>query len=580
MSKGDTMSICDKSNLTSEQNDVLDRVADDSSPSCIIEAVAGCGKTTVLLHFLVNAIANKKKVLFLAFNVSTVEWARRCLQLPKKCPSRGADVGVDVQTFHGFAYSMFPGRKLDPNVTFSAFSDAMGTNTDSIEQPGPKRQRIDAEVDKGDKQLWVAVRRIIQHIRCTGYTPDDYLALHGPQTRGSTETRVLNLAHKTLKLATSDVSNRMELEDTVYLAAVDSSIAMPMYDWVVVDEIQDANETQLIMLCRLLDQSDSSRILAVGDPKQSIYSFRHTNDAINGLRRRLASMERRVQTLNLSVCFRCPRSVINLARSIQPRMEVAKGAIEGTVGLHCVSSVSAPGLLPALLQRAATSSGQILCIMRYNKPILQILWAAFQRSLTDRTDPPIGWLSASVLRELRDHLQAMLGINEEDDGDLVDILDECLLTDRHIYNQWQKYKRTRSAHVWDMNPVVRQALDQSCTAAWYTFLLSHIRESVPDNDNQDTNPKVIFSTIHYTKGITFRGIVAIFDYNAFGAASDGGNSGTAEDSHLLYVALTRTTKGLLFVFTQDPYRTISPYFQVDDIQTTIQDLETYNIPTA
>jgi hypothetical protein len=575
------MSICDKSDLTPEQNNVLDQVAADASPSCIIEAVAGCGKTTVLLHFLANAVANKKKILFLAFNVSTVEWARQCLQLPKKPPppSKDADVGVDVQTFHGFAYSMFPGRKLDPNVTFAAFSDVMGTNMDGMEQPKPKRQRIDAEVNKGDKQLWVAVRRVIQHIRCTGYTPDDYLALHGPQTKGSTETRILDLAHRTLKLATSDVSHRMELEDTVYLAAVDSSIAMPVYDWVVVDEIQDANETQLILLCRLLGQSASSRILAVGDPKQSIYSFRYANDAINGLRRRLASMERRVQTLNLSVCFRCPRSVIHLARSIQPRMEVAKGAIEGTVGLHRVSSVAAPSLLPALLQRAATSSGQILCIMRYNKPILQILWASFQRSLTDHTNPRIGWLSASVLRELREHLQAMLGINEEEDGDiLTDILDEGLLTDRDIYNQWQKYKSTRSAHVWDMNPVVRQALDQSCTAVWYTFLLTHIRESVPDNDNQgSTDPKVIFSTIHCTKGITFRGIVAIFDYNAFGATSDGG---TSEDSHLLYVALTRTTKGLLFVFTQDPYRTISPYFQLDDIQTTMQEQERYNIPTA
>ena len=535
------MSVCTTKDLTHEQKSVLRCITATEAPSCIIEAVAGCGKTTVLLHYLRHAIDVRDRVLFVAFNTTTAQWARDCV---------GDNDRVSIQTFHAFAHSMLPHRQLDPNATFRVFCDLTAK-----ESQKRKRSHSGNSDDKlSEKQLWTATRRTIDRMRCSGMPPEMALQQYLPDAQTELETDVLRLAARVLGHIIKDPSHSIELDDTVYLAAIDTSLTLPHYQGIVVDEIQDANGAQLILLHRLLKQSGPScRFLAVGDPKQSIYSFRYAQDAIKGLRRQLHSLQRPVTSLSLSICFRCPQSVIALARSIQPSIQTTAQASKGTVTIR--SNVTLSSLLVVLQRRAVATRRPILCIQRFNKPILRLLWAIYQRS---EAMTSIHWLSPSILSDLREHLTAMLGLDRGEDGDIADLLRTGLVDDATLRSRWKRYKDTRSAHVWDMNPVVRLAIEQSLCAEWYLFLFDHISAALPSSLTEQT---IVLSTIHCTKGLTFPGVVAIVDYNNFG---NGGSEGP-EESHLLYVALTRTTDGLLFIFTEDPYQAVSPYFQVDDI---------------
>ena len=540
------MPVCPLTDLTDEQRGVLGCITGTEAPSCIIEAVAGCGKTTVLLHYLRHAIDGAKdRVLFVAFNRTTAQWARECVGESKNL--------VNIQTFHAFAHSMFPQRQLDPDATFSAFSDM--TRDRKFEEDTSRKRSLGGDAMPSEKQLWTATRRTIDRIRCSGMRPDVALTHYLPEAQTEHDRDTLRLAARVLDHIVANPEHSIELDDTVYLAAVDSKLKLPCYQGIVVDEIQDANPAQLILLSRLLEQSGPTcRFLAVGDPKQSIYSFRYAHDAIEGLRTRLGRLHRPVTMLSLSVCFRCPRAVVHLARSIQPSIQTAQGARLGTVAIrgHVTSN-----LLSVLQRRAASTNRPILCIQRFNRPILHLLWDVYQRGAADASTTRIRWLSPSMLTDLREHLAAMLGLGASD-GDIADVLRTGLVDDATIRSQWRQYKSTRSAHVWDMSPVVRLAIERSLCAEWYTFLLDHISAALPSLDAVT----VVLSTIHCTKGLTFPGVVAIVDYNAFSSGGD------PEASHLLYVALTRTTEGLLFLFTKDPYQSTSPYFQVDDIEQT------------
>jgi DNA helicase-2/ATP-dependent DNA helicase PcrA len=99
----------------------------------------------------------------------------------------------------------------------------------------------------------------------------------------------------------------------------------PKYDWVFVDEAQDVSDIQRAILKRLA--KPTTRYVFVGDEKQAIYGFRGSNpESIKLLKRDFAA-----KSLPLSICYRCPQSVIEEAKKIVPQIEAAPGAPLGIV---------------------------------------------------------------------------------------------------------------------------------------------------------------------------------------------------------------------------------------------------------
>ena len=97
----------------------------------------------------------------------------------------------------------------------------------------------------------------------------------------------------------------------------------PKYPMVMIDESQDLSPLNH----RTLELMVADRLIAVGDPRQAIYSFRgaHTKS--------MQEMKSRfnMQELTLSTSFRCPRAVVRKAQSHAPHMRWPEWAEEGRV---------------------------------------------------------------------------------------------------------------------------------------------------------------------------------------------------------------------------------------------------------
>lgn len=97
---------------------------------------------------------------------------------------------------------------------------------------------------------------------------------------------------------------------------------IPKYDNVFIDEFQDTSPLEMDLMLAAGDT-----ITALGDPDQAIYGFKGaTPAAFEEFARRTNATE-----LPLSICYRCPTSVIDEAKKIVPRIEAAPGAALGLV---------------------------------------------------------------------------------------------------------------------------------------------------------------------------------------------------------------------------------------------------------
>jgi superfamily I DNA/RNA helicase len=98
---------------------------------------------------------------------------------------------------------------------------------------------------------------------------------------------------------------------------------IPAYDFVYVDEYQDSTDIQFMLMSRACR---GGRFIGIGDPDQAIYSFRgSTPDIFQKL------INSGAKEMFLSICYRCPISVVAEAKIIVPRIEPAPWARQGAV---------------------------------------------------------------------------------------------------------------------------------------------------------------------------------------------------------------------------------------------------------
>jgi DNA helicase-2/ATP-dependent DNA helicase PcrA len=97
------------------------------------------------------------------------------------------------------------------------------------------------------------------------------------------------------------------------------------FDRVMVDECQDLSRAQLELVLRCL--KDGGLVIAVGDPKQAIYGF--TGADVRSYQN--IAERTRAEQLPLSVCYRCPRTVVEAAKALVPDIECGPDATVGVV---------------------------------------------------------------------------------------------------------------------------------------------------------------------------------------------------------------------------------------------------------
>lgn len=287
---------------TAEQSHILD-LATTSSANLMLNALAGCGKSTTLE--MVERAVKAKPILLLAFNKKIAEDA-----------SKRALSTTTVRTFNSLGHRVWA-KAVDRNLTL-----------DPKKSQTILRSIINETPRQAQGPIWDSYWEVINGVglaKALGYIPEGkYLTAKRLATTG--------MFHSTLEEAPDDLvtdlidavlvrsiqaayEGLVDFNDQIYMPALFGG-TFPRFPLVLVDEYQDLNPTNIALVARLAKH----RLIGVGDPNQSIYAFRGAHGAAMPEAQATYAMT----PCDLSISFRCPSEIVKNARWRVPKFQWMK----------------------------------------------------------------------------------------------------------------------------------------------------------------------------------------------------------------------------------------------------------------
>jgi superfamily I DNA/RNA helicase len=317
---------------------IYDAIQKSAQP-LLIQGVAGCAKTTTIVH---GSRFAQGPVLFLAFNRSIAEETRSKLQ-------QG-----DSLTLNALGNRLCLSNKPAPQTRLDAKK-----NERLIEALVPDHLR---------RAFGYTIGRIIEAAKNSGLgleqevNASDFERFISAGDWDIDDSDVPAVAHWTSKVFNAGLFDPMyDFTDQLYWP-IYRDWDFPAFGTVLIDEAQDLNRIQHLMLGKLRDAG--ALVVAVGDRNQSIYGFRGALfNSLDLLKEHFGMTE-----LPLSITYRCPLSVVREAQALVPHIQARPGAPEGAVywrEAHCQSTGQEPAADPALFTR-----DNELIVCRNNAPLM------------------------------------------------------------------------------------------------------------------------------------------------------------------------------------------------------------------
>jgi len=325
-----------------------------SRQSFTVNAVAGSGKTTTGLAFIERVLPDVQNVLYCAFNKHIVEAVTDRLHHNQK---------LDCRTIHSLCFQQV---KLE--------SDASRATVKANKYDKLVAAVLDAHSalwrDLGYSRAWDAVpsfSKLVDFVRLTLTPPDAPDAIHAMAATYSllAPATWLEFIPSILTVGAKQAARQglYDFTDMIYLLNR-WDVALDPYDFIFLDEAQDLNATQLASLRRFA--GPESVVMACGDPHQSIMQF--SGSALDSFTRVKAGLCHDKE-MPLSVCYRCPTSVVALAQEMVPHIAPAPDAIEGEVrNIH-----------ESELADLVRPGDMVLC--RTNAPLVSVCLAFIRRGI-------------------------------------------------------------------------------------------------------------------------------------------------------------------------------------------------------
>lgn len=270
-----------------------------------ISAVAGSGKTTVLLELL-KYVPEGATSLFLAFNNSIVD----------ELKDRNTRRDAEIMTIHSCGWRSILcryGSKAKMNANKSIAKTEKVLKANNVE-------------DKKKGWFFYVVPKMIDLLRCNllENKKESFEWIAERYDLNITEVEI-NIAIEAFKLMQKDKS-QFDFMDMIYQPVVDSSIRFRKFDYVMCDESQDFSVCQHEFIKRCLNRK--GRLITVGDRRQAIYGFAGADAESYD---KLAEINGKAIKLPLSVSYRCAKAIVREAQKIVPEISYAPHAIEGEV---------------------------------------------------------------------------------------------------------------------------------------------------------------------------------------------------------------------------------------------------------
>jgi len=260
------------------------------------------------------------------------------------------------------------------------------------------------------------------------------------------------------------------------------------------------------------------RIMFVGDPKQAIYGFAGAScDSIDRIKDVAKASE-----LPLSVCYRCPDNVLQLARRIVPHVETAPGKGDGVVEYFDREKVG-----------SILGEGDIV-LCRTNAPLLSLCYSLISagvqarvkgrdigKGLTKLIDKlakkykvtTIGHLEHAISKYLADYTAAVLAAGGDEDD-------------------------ARISRLGDQADCIRAIIDASDATT-----VDNLKSTI-DELFSDAQASIWLSSVHRAKGLEADRVFIIRPEQLPPRWSKPGTWQYEQELNLKYVAMTRAKKEL------------------------------------
>lgn len=452
----------------------------------VIDAVAGSGKTTTIKQAL-HYIDPSKKVRFVAFNKHIQ------VELAEDVPDN-----VEVSTMHSMGFAgikKVQKRKLVSNKLFQITSE--------VSKKYPSLSKDES------KALFSLVLKVVPLLKGELMEPTDknidaLCYKHGIEI----PTMATYNFVKEVMQASIDDEYEIDFDDMIYKAVIEN-VPIETVDWLFIDEAQDLNAAQVELL--MMAVGPDTRVVAVGDPYQSLYGFRGADtDAMDKLTKRLNAKK-----LPLSICYRCPPEHIELAQAFVPHIEANPDHEPGLVkdiNADLLSEYVAP---------------EDLCVCRYNAPLVRPAFDLLRQGI-------------KVCIRGRDIGTGLIKLIDQMKTKNIDTLFEKLYDWRNDQIAKAEKKGANPQAIEDKYDTIVEFIESN-NFRDTDELKKYIKDLFSDDRAQ-----VTFSSIHRAKGLEANNVFIIAP-ETMPSKYASQDWEVQQEANVQYVALTRAKQDLYFV---------------------------------
>ncbi|MGL5835525.1 MAG: UvrD-helicase domain-containing protein [Waterburya sp.] len=328
--------------------------------------------------------------------------------------------------------------------------------------------------------------------------------------------------------------HRIDFTDMVWLPvewSLNEKSWFKTYQWVLVDECQDLNAAQLEL--SLMLAGNNGRMLYVGDPRQAIFGFAGADN------RSYQKIVERTQAteLPLSLCYRCPKSHLDLVNRIYPEIP-----IESTQG-------AAPGIIECIEKTALWDEEHPshlvigdMVLSRKTAPLVSLCIRLIGQGIAATVK------GKDIGKQIKSELEAIAditGFQYEEFNVFVEQYREFKFQTYENLDNAEQLKENLSDKLNALSTIYSSQPNATCVA--------HLCTYIDDLFSDDESP-ITLSTCHRAKGLEGDRIFILKPEDMPMVWESQLGWQKEQEDNLLYVALTRSKSALYIVGQPDWFK--------------------------
>lgn len=477
--------------------------------NAVISAKAGSGKTSTCVT-AIKLIKPKNKVMFLAFNKSIAEELSQKL---KDYPN------VEVRTSHGLGFAIIR-KNVEGEVELDEFKYRRYVKSNISELT-----TIDVTLTKN--QLYNYIKSICALV--------DFARFNLAQTAEEVKSLAVkydvpiffdecDVVIKVLEWGKTEL-NSIDYTDMVWLP-VELSMNARFFqkDFIFIDECQDQSLMSIELFLKCFKRG--TRFIAVGDEKQCINTFCGSSEEAFQYMKDYP----KTTQFDLPICYRCPKTVVELAKTLVPDIKCREGVPKGDIIEKCWTS-------------SLQSGDMVLC--RSKAPLLKVYTKLLRKGIQCYIK---GQDIGTNLKKLIEEVDIEeLNTNLKSDGVFVRLYDNLFeIRNKLMESKGLDYQdATLTNYITNSYDMIKALTVLAENYTTKTELLSHIDEIF-----DETREGVILSTIHKAKGLEADNVYILCNSSMPSSLAKKEWEKNAEQN-LIYVAYTRAKKKLGFISEEE-----------------------------